>query len=216
MTEPRRQTSPKIPRGEARRRELLTVAARILLRDGLDGTSMDQIALEAGASKATLYRHFKDKHGLVVDVVQFLCDDFIADVDQEPLPGADLCAGLTTILNDLIRVLSKPDHPAFFRLIVAGSQKDPGIGKTWHDYGPLVWHAMLRRVIEAQRTLGHIRPDADTTDLPEMLFDAVFADTIIRTAVLGDTTNADRAPGRYIERIVATLTKDLLCVGTAP
>lgn len=202
MTQTRRQTSPKIPRGEVRRRELLAVAARILLRDGLSGASMDQIAQEAGASKATLYRHFKDKHGLLVDVVQFLCDDFIADVNRDPLPGADLRADLTTILKELIRVLTKPDHSAFFRLIVAGSQHDPGIGQTWHEFGPLAWHGMMRRAINMHRTAGHVPEALDLTDAPEILFDAIFADVIVRTAVLSDTTNAERIPGRYLDTLL--------------
>lgn len=210
MTQTRRQTSPKVQRGEARRRELLTVAAKILLRDGLGGASMDQIAIEAGASKATLYRHFTDKHGLLTDVVQYLCADFISDVGTDPSPAMGLRGGLTDILNQLIHVLSKPDHPAFFRLIVAGAQVDPAIGQTWHEHGPLVWHTMLRRVFDTQRDLGNIPENADYSDFPEMLFDAIFSDVIVRTAVLGNEHNIYTPAGRYVSRLIDVVASALM------
>ncbi|ALC31121.1 TetR family transcriptional regulator [Streptomyces bacillaris] len=48
---------------EARRRELLEAADRVVLRDGPQA-SMNAIAAEAGITKPILYRHFGDKGGL--------------------------------------------------------------------------------------------------------------------------------------------------------
>ncbi len=203
MNDPRRRASPlKIPRGEARRRELLVLAAQVLLRDGLDGASMDQIAAEAGASKATLYRHFGDRQGLVVEVVQFLCDDFLTGVDRNPPPGPDLRASLYHILMQLVRVLAKPSHPDFFRLVVSGAKRVPEIGITWHEYGPLVWHAMLARAFLQQAALGRLPADFDASGYPELLFDAVFADMILRTAVLGGRPDAARQPEQYLDKLL--------------
>lgn len=202
MTDPRRPTTSKTSRGATRRRELLVEAARIFLRDGLDGTSMDVIASEAGASKSTLYRHFGDKDGLLIAVVQFLCADFIKDIDRSPKPDCGLREGLRAILLQLVHVLSKPSHPDFFRLIVAGSQRLPQVGEAWHEHGPLVWHDMLGKVFDTQIQLGVLPDDLDYSDYPEILFDAVFADMIIRTAVLGKTQDADKAPGRYIDKLL--------------
>ncbi|PTQ12157.1 hypothetical protein CLG96_06260 [Sphingomonas oleivorans] len=184
MMESRRPVSPKVPRGEARRRELLLEAARILLRDGLDGASMDSIAAEAGASKATLYRHFGDRTGLVVAVVHHLCNAFVSDVVQDPPPDADLHDALKIILSQLIQVLAKPQHPDFFRLIVSGTKLDPAIGRAWHQHGPMMWQRMLRDVFERQRALGRISANADYSQYPELLFNAVFTEAIVRTVIL--------------------------------
>lgn len=205
MIAPPRPLLAKIPRGEVRRRELLVEAARIFLRDGLDGASMDLIAAETGSSKATLYRHFGDRHGLVVKVVEFLCADFLADIDLAPAPGLDLRAGLMRILMQLAFVLSKPDHPAFFRLITAGTARDPAIGLAWHEHGPKLWHRRLREVFDLCQGRGELPANAGITDLPEILFDAVFADMIIRTAILGDTDPRAPEPGRYIARLVGSV-----------
>lgn len=202
MTDLSRPASPRIPRGEARRREVLVEAARIFLRDGLDGTSMDVIASEAGTSKATLYRHFGDKHGLVVAVVEFLCEDFTVDVDKAQLPGSDLRAGLKRILLQLVHVLQKPDHPQFFRLIVAGSARDPAIGVTWNDHGPRMWHKMMAQVFADRQRQGALPADCNYAAYPQMLFDAVFARMIIRTAIIGPAGKGEPEPAAYIDTLL--------------
>lgn len=199
----RRQPARRIPRGQARRREILSEAARILLRDGLDATSMDSIATEAGASKATIYRHFGDRAGLVVAVVQHLCEEFIADVDRKPPAGSDLRTGLRAILSELVRVLRKPRHPEFFGLIVAGTRAvAPEIGRAWYDHGPRVWHRLLHDVFEIQRDRGALPRDADVSGYPELLFDAVFADIIIQTAILGMSDPPRSAAEHDLDRLV--------------
>lgn len=202
MTDLSRPVSPKIPRGEARRREVLVEAARIFLRDGLDGTSMDVIAAEAGTSKATLYRHFGDKHGLVVAVVEFLCADFTVDIDRNPPPGGDLRSGLRHVLVQLVHVLSKPDHPQFFRLIVAGSARDPEIGITWNEHGPHMWHRMLAQVFSDFQHGGTLPTSLDVEACPRMLFDAIFARMIIRTAIVGPAGKDEPDPIRYIDALL--------------
>lgn len=49
---------------EARKEELLDAAVRVIRRDG-PKPSMDTIAAEAGITKPILYRHFRDRDGLV-------------------------------------------------------------------------------------------------------------------------------------------------------
>ncbi|NPD14819.1 TetR/AcrR family transcriptional regulator [Xinfangfangia sp. D13-10-4-6] len=196
----------KIRRGDVRRQELLQEAARILLRDGISRTSMDLIATEARASKATLYRHFGDKHRLVVEVVAWLCEDFVQDV---PVPGPEIgmCAALMQILEGLTRVLDKPGHPDFFRLVVEGARIDPAIGRAWYDNGPQFWHGLLRDVITRARASGEIPATARTERYPELLFDAVFADRIIRTAVLapGDSDAVPNVEGSVLETLVGAV-----------
>ena len=49
--------------------QVLEGARTIFLRDGFDGASVDDIAKEAGVSKATLYSYFPDKRLMFVEVV---------------------------------------------------------------------------------------------------------------------------------------------------
>ena len=163
---------------------------------------MDVIAAEAGTSKATLYRHFGDKHGLVVAVVEFLCEDFTADIDKNQIPGSDLRTGLRRILMQLVDVLQKPDHPQFFRLIVAGSARDQAIGITWNEHGPHMWHSLMAQVFIKQQRQGKLSESCDFSAYPQMLFDAVFARMIIRTAIIGPAKAGEPEPAAYIDRLL--------------
>lgn len=50
---------------QSRREDLLAAAARRFVDTGLRKTTMEDIAREAGAGKATLYRHFSNKSDLI-------------------------------------------------------------------------------------------------------------------------------------------------------
>lgn len=61
----------RLPRG-ARRAQLLRAAAHAFLARGYDGSSMDDVALEAGVTRLIVYRHFSSKaelYGAVLDTV---------------------------------------------------------------------------------------------------------------------------------------------------
>jgi AcrR family transcriptional regulator len=55
-----------ISRWTARERELLAATLRLLQRDGYDRLSLDAVATEAKASKATMYRRWPSKRDLVL------------------------------------------------------------------------------------------------------------------------------------------------------
>lgn len=58
---------PKVPQEylDARRREILEAAVRCFARRGFDGTTMQDVADEAGLSKGALYRYFDGKGDVV-------------------------------------------------------------------------------------------------------------------------------------------------------
>lgn len=53
----------------SRRRQLLDVALETFARSGLDATTMDDIAHEAGVTKPLLYQHFKSKRALFLELL---------------------------------------------------------------------------------------------------------------------------------------------------
>ena len=54
---------------DAKRQQILDVAARLFLKFGLESVSMSQVAADVGGSKATLYNYFQNKEELFVEVV---------------------------------------------------------------------------------------------------------------------------------------------------
>ena len=57
------------PHRTAARERLLEVAASCVARDGISGTGIAHVALEAGVSRPTVYRYFKDREELIRSVL---------------------------------------------------------------------------------------------------------------------------------------------------
>ena len=53
--------------------QVLDGARTVFLRDGFEGASVDDIARQAGVSKATLYNYFPDKRILFMEVAKAEC-----------------------------------------------------------------------------------------------------------------------------------------------
>ena len=151
---------------------------------------MDAIVAAAGGSKATAYRYFGSKQELLVAVVEYLCADFIIALRQLDTAQAGLEQGLQLILDELVAVVTSPRHVAFYRLVVTGAAAVPAVGLTWYEHGPQVWHALILRLLEQQRAQGRIAPDTSFSNVPQILFDAVFSHLTTRTVMLGQGGDA--------------------------
>ncbi len=73
--------------------QAVQAALKLIARDGIDATSMDAIAAESGVSKATLYKHWKNKEELCLEMLVHL---------DEPMPefrSGDTRADLVALLR---------------------------------------------------------------------------------------------------------------------
>lgn len=88
---------PKVPQEylDARRREILEAAVRCFAERGFHGTTMQDVADEAGLSKGSLYRYFEGKD----DIVEALARERSA---PEPEALAERGAGEGTPLEGLV------------------------------------------------------------------------------------------------------------------
>lgn len=64
-----------------KRRRILDAARRLILRDGLRGTTMEAIAREAGIAKPTLYAQFADKEAVFTGILDELTEALVAGFD---------------------------------------------------------------------------------------------------------------------------------------
>lgn len=84
------------PRSIAAHRNVLEAALSLFAERGIDATSMDAIAEASGVSKATIYKHWRDKEELCLEALGYL-----HGVDEEPpvFDSGDLRADLIAQLN---------------------------------------------------------------------------------------------------------------------
>src|ERR1700736_559912 len=63
---------PRRPPDSLSREAILEAAEKIALRDGLSGLTFQAIGAELGAHPTSMYRHFRDKDELVLELVDGL------------------------------------------------------------------------------------------------------------------------------------------------
>ena len=66
------------PKDLEKRRRILDSAKSLFLKLGYHGSSMNQIAAEAGVSKLTVYSHFQDKASLFATAIEDTCSHLLA------------------------------------------------------------------------------------------------------------------------------------------
>jgi AcrR family transcriptional regulator len=112
------EQAPTKRMGRAERRDqILAAATRAFARSGFVGTGLDDIAAEAGVSRAILYRHFDTKHDLYRDVLGRVCDRLATAVGEGP-------GGFTEAAIDSLIAAAAAD-PDGFRLLFRHVRREP-------------------------------------------------------------------------------------------
>ena len=97
------RSTREIERRRMNREAILHAAEAMIIRKGLNAASMDDVAAEAGFSKATLYKYVRGKSELVFELLIHFMEDLDAGIKpivEGPLkPEAKLLALLRTILR---------------------------------------------------------------------------------------------------------------------
>src|SRR5436190_17730540 len=65
--------TPKVKNWDKKHAAILEVATKIFIHQGYSATSMELIAKEAGVSKITIYKHFKNKADLFSHIMENYC-----------------------------------------------------------------------------------------------------------------------------------------------
>jgi AcrR family transcriptional regulator len=114
-------TGSRLPRAE-RRDQLVRCAAAVFVRGGFAGTSMDDVAREAGVTRLIVYRIFESKDVLYRAVLENVIDDMAASFDarRPDEPIAVMMLGVARRHPDGFRLLWRhAAHEPEFREVAA-------------------------------------------------------------------------------------------------
>jgi AcrR family transcriptional regulator len=156
--------APELARPDIRTR--IVQATRVVLsRYGFAGTTVEQIAQEAGVGPATVYRHFGSKEALIEAFVQAshprqLLRSFTANAES------DLEADLTLLATTMLEFVH--ENPWLIRMLVFESQEAKALlAQVRATQGRTVTY--LAKYLADHMALGHL-PEADPFDLALAFF----------------------------------------------
>lgn len=137
--------------------QVLTGAATVFLRDGFEGASVDDIAREAGVSKATLYSYFADKRVLFLEVARLECarqtDAAITEIDFNQPPEAVLRIAARKMMAFFLSDFGRQ----VYRVCVAESERFPELAREFYYLGPMRAQGALKAYLEMAAEKGAFR-----------------------------------------------------------
>ncbi len=126
-------------RSARKRATILSAGQSLFLANGYQGTSVDQIAASAEVSKQTVYKHFGDKHELLLAIVNEALDStvtpFLGRI-AELADSDDLPADLIAVADAYLRAVLAEPVVQLRRLVIGEANRVPALAQLYYDRAP--------------------------------------------------------------------------------
>jgi AcrR family transcriptional regulator len=193
-SEPSKRTTKRAtgrPRSEKTRKAILEAAFDLLKREGFDGISTQQIAIQAGVSTATLYRWWDNKQAILLDAY--------LETTRDLLPSRKIGSPLARLRTYTLRIaqfLKNENGRVFLRLLLA-IQDDPALRKGFYEDVFLPRRAEGCTIVEEAIAASELPDRVD----PDFLINQLIGPQVLR-ALLGQDLGA-----KYAQRIFDSVIK---------
>ena len=151
-----------ISRGAGARQRVLRAALEVLDESGLAGFTMEAVARRAGASKATVYRHWASSGALLVDAM---------DTTFQPLPVPDTGDARRDVAQLLTAFVTLLEHTPFPRLMAAfidAAEREPALAALHADLTQRRRDPLLAVLARGQQR-GELPADLDLDVVTDLL-----------------------------------------------
>jgi AcrR family transcriptional regulator len=167
-------------RSERARSAILGAAAELLDEVGFASMTIEEVAVRAGAGKATIYRRWPTKGALAMDAV-------MAEIDPAaPFPDTgSAIEDFRLQLRAVTRVFNRPRIRHTLTGVVFEAQSDPELRNAFADRYMNPRRDQARAVIRRGIARGELRADFDE----EVLFDQLYGALYFRLLVSGQPLN---------------------------
>jgi AcrR family transcriptional regulator len=133
-----------------------------LAEQGSAGFTMEAVARRAGASKATLYRHWSSASALLVDAMSTTFEGFPAPATR------DFREDLVALLEMAAERLESPRFPRLMAAVVDLAERDPALAGL-HAHLTASRRRPVKEILRRGQENGDIPEDADLEILVDLL-----------------------------------------------
>lgn len=134
--------------------KILEAASQLFLEQGYGAVSMDQIARDAGVSKATVYAHFESKENLFAAIIQDGCTAYAEGIVPAVAELDDMREALSRIARSIESFLLAPKTLGIYRVIIAEGPRFPELVQAFVGNGPLPFLRLLTEFFQGAHGRG--------------------------------------------------------------
>jgi AcrR family transcriptional regulator len=147
--------------------KVIDAAIQLIGERGIEGTSMDAIAQVSGVSKATVYKHWKDKETLCIDVIG----------SQRQLPPEFRSGDTRRDLTDFLSYLSKADKPdrlmKIWPRIIGYAAANPRFAAALQEFSFAPRRVQIARILKEASDRGDLPVGIDVNFAMDLLIGPV-------------------------------------------
>ncbi len=189
--------------GQSKRDRIIRAAIHEFSQKGFDRTLLDEIALNAGVAKGTIYLYFKDKEDLFTNTLLFVVDGIVDTIESSIKKYKDPLKKLEMVIREQVRYyMANSEFFGIFQIIIQES-----FLKTNEKLFELLYQRKNRviksieNVIEEAKGKGLIRKDIPTVDIINISDGVVIS--------LLKLVRMKEAGGKYLEKFASVKEVDI-------
>ncbi|WP_242183026.1 TetR/AcrR family transcriptional regulator [Sphingomonas sp. CARO-RG-8B-R24-01] len=185
-------------------RRILDAATDLFLRLGYDATSCDQVVVQAGAGKASLYARYANKEELFAAVVRRMVDHTLVPSGAVPW-DLSVQDRLRAVGHSLLEHALTPEAVALMRVVVTTAHRMPDLARLVDRIGRDGGIACVAQAIAGVDAA----PDrvAQASDVAGRFIDMVFVPHQMRALIGDDRAQLDATASRRIDDAIDLLTR---------
>jgi len=169
------------PKGRATRERIVEAAADLMFRQGVTGTSIDDVRKATGVSGSQMTHYFRDKRSLVRAVIAWQADTVIG-LHRQPALGRLDTFGALDRWAELNIARQREQHcqgGCRFGSLAGELAETDAETRAGLAAGFTRWEALFRDGLQAMRDRGDLRPDADPDQLAAGLLASLQGGTLL-------------------------------------
>ena len=149
-------SKPKRGRKRTKLDLIVQAASEVFMEYGYGAATTDTIQVRAGVSKSTLYTYFRTKEELFETVCHRRCEAFQTMLESAVHDETDPRSYLEKFGIEFLTFLFSEEGKAFFRHMIAETQRFPHLGKVFYGAGVKASCDMIERFLAKAHQEGSL------------------------------------------------------------
>ncbi|MDY0763440.1 TetR/AcrR family transcriptional regulator [Acinetobacter pittii] len=162
------------PKDLEKRARILQASKAIFLKSGYHGTSMNQIAQEAGVTKLTVYNHFQDKVNLFICAITETCEETLCTKQFDLDTSADFYQTLFIVCSRALQIIYSPEALKLDHVLLELAAEQNPLALQFFEASHTRMENQLAEFFQKAAQLGFIQAD-----------DPIYQTELLLTLLLG-------------------------------